>query len=352
MAAYRYDATVTSLYAELLDQLLALEGQRSITSLRGGFATKKLNQRLYWYFQYREPNQSVRQIYIGPDNEATRRFAERFEEDREKANTDEQQIEKLSAMLRQGGIRTADAGTFRILRALADSGLFRQGAVLVGTHAFVTLGNLLGVRWDNPSAQTQDIDVAQDNSLDLALPPSQNLDLPTVLDNLKIGFLPVPALNAKEPSTSFKIRGRDLRLDLLTPATSQSTKPVFFDSINACAKPLKFLDYIMEQPERAAFIGRSAFLVNVPDPARFAFHKLISSQVRTAAFHAKARKDLMQAAQLLEVLFEERRFDIESAWQSIQGRGKRWVQVIHNSLDKLEHSHPGLATAVKSLLSS
>lgn len=350
MAIHRYNATVTSLFAELMDQLLTLEGQRSIANLHGGFTGKTLSNRRYWYFQYREPNQSVRQIYIGPDGPATRRFVETFEHEREKVETDERQIERLCAMLRQGGMRIADAGTFRILRALSDSGLFRQGAMLVGTHAFVTIGNLLGIQWRNPSAQTQDIDVARDNSLDLALPPGEDMDLPAVLDNLEMGFLPVPPLNPKEPSTSFKVRGRDFRLDLLTPAKGARTKPVHFSSINAAAQPLQFLDYIMEQPERAPFIGRSAFLVNVPDPARFALHKLISSQLRTPAFQAKAGKDREQAAQLLEALLEDRPADVESAWQAIQQRGRRWTRAVSNGFATLEKSHPELTAPMQQVL--
>lgn len=350
MPVQRYNATVTNLYAELLDQVLALEGQRSIANLRGGFTSKTINDRKYWYFQYRDLSQSVRQIYIGPDNETTQRFVQRFEVGRAEFEPDEREIEKLCGMLRQGGMRTVDAGTFRILRALADSGLFRQGAVLVGTHAFVIIGNLLGVRWANPSAQTQDIDVARDNSVDLAVPPRESIDLPGVLESLESGFLPVPALNRKAPSTSFKVRGRDLRLDLLTPTTTSRSKPVYFDSIKAAAQPLKFLDYVMEQPERAALVGPTAVLVNVPDPARFALHKLISSQLRAAAFQAKAAKDREQAAQLLGVLLEGRRFDVESAWQSIQQRGQRWTRAVLNGLALLEKSHPEVAASAREVV--
>jgi len=350
MPINRYNASVTSLYAELLDQLLALEAQRSIANLRGGFTSKRLNDRHYWYFQYRDLNQSVRQVYIGPDNEATRRFIERFEHGRAQVEPDERQIERLSGMLRQGGMQTADAGAFRILRGLADSGMFRQGAVLVGTHAFLAIGNVLGVRWAGPSARTQDFDVARDNSVDLALPPRETIDLPAVLESLEMGFLPVPALNAKAPSTSFKVRGRDLRLDLLTPAKTAGRKPVYFDAIKAAAQPLEFLDYLMEQPERAAYIGRSALLVNVPDPARFALHKLIASQMRVAAFQAKATKDREQAAQLLEVLLEDRRFDVERAWQAVQNRGNQWVRRALNGLDQLEGPHPRVTALAREVV--
>lgn len=350
MPIRRYNATVTTLYAELLDQLLALEGQRSIATVRGGFATKTLNERRYWYFQYRDLNQQVRQVYIGPENDSTRKFVEHFEHGRDAAAPDERRIEELAVMLRHGGMRTVDAGAFRVLRALADSGLFRQGAVLVGTHGFISLGNLLGARWPNPSAQTQDIDVARDDTVGLALPPRETIDLPGVLEGLRMGFLPVPALNPKEPSTAFKVRGQPLRLDLLTPAKSRRSQPVYFESLNAAAQPLPFLDFVMEQPERAVLIGRSAVLVNVPDPARFALHKLITSRERAAAFHAKAAKDLVQAAQLLAVLLEDRPYDVATAWTAVKTRGRRWTRNVLDGLGALEDGHPALVAAARDVI--
>jgi len=253
-------------------------------------------------------------------------------------------------MLRRGGMRTADAGTFRILRALADSGLFQQGAVLVGTHAFATIGNMLGVHWANPSARTQDIDIARDNAVDLALPSSRAMNPPSVLDNLEMGFVPVPPLNRKIPSTSFKIRGQDLRVYLLTPSARSRSKPVYFDAINAAAQPLPFLDYIMEQPERTALVGRSAILVTVPDPARFALHKLCSSQVRAPAFQVNAATDLEQAAQLLEVLLEERPFDLESAWRAMQNHSRRLVRVFMDGLGQIGKLHPEIAESAGEML--
>jgi hypothetical protein len=35
-----------------------------------------------------------------------------------------------------------------------------MGALLIGTHAFVVLGNLLGVKWLHSALQTQNVDIA------------------------------------------------------------------------------------------------------------------------------------------------------------------------------------------------
>lgn len=68
----------------------------------------------------------------------------------------------------------------------------------VGTHAFIVLGSLLGVRWAT-SLRTQDVDIAV---------PGINADLPSALDSLEMGFLPVSGLDPKSPTTSFKVRGQ------------------------------------------------------------------------------------------------------------------------------------------------
>ena len=58
-------------------------------------------------------------------------------------------------------------------------------------------------------------------------------------------------------------------------------------------------------------------LVNVPSPARFAVHKLWVAQRRNVSEHAKARKDIRQAGQILEVLLEDRRNDVDEAFGAL-----------------------------------
>ena len=58
---------------------------------------------------------------------------------------------------------------------------------------------------------TQDIDIAADSNYRLALPRTkQVINLGQIILDSGMGFFQVPALNRKQPSTSFKIRGKDL----------------------------------------------------------------------------------------------------------------------------------------------
>ncbi len=42
-------------------------------------------------------------------------------------------------------------------------------------------------------------------------------NVPKALDSLKMGFVPVSRLDSRQPSTHFRVRGKQLRVDLLTP---------------------------------------------------------------------------------------------------------------------------------------
>lgn len=336
-----------TLYAELLDRLRMLEAERTIGSLPGTFVGKTIKGREYVYFQYVEPGDRRRQYYIGPKDEATERLIERFRHERREQDEDERAIHRLAAQLRAGGALVTDASTARVLRGLSDAGVFRLGGVLIGTHAFTAIGNALGVNWLGTGTKTLDIDLAASRTLDVATPESA--DVPGVLESLEMGFLPVPRLNPVDPSTSFKVRGQALRVDLLTPATKPG-KPVTIHRFAAAAQPLRYLDYLMEHPIAAAVINGGATLVNVPDPARFALHKLLVSTERPAAEHTKRDKDIAQAAQVLAVLVDERPGDLVLAHEGLIGRGSGWEKRLDRGLRSLEKQDESLSAALKRTL--
>ncbi len=153
-----------------------------------------------------------------------------------------------------------------------------------------------------------------------------------------MGFFPVPALDPRLPSTSFKIRGRDLRVDFLTPMIGpESTKPVFLPALGVSAHPahpLRFLHYLIKEPVQAVLVGGSGILVNVPDPARFAFHKLWISGKRPVSEQTKALKDLRQAGDLLEVLLEDRPGDLPPAWEDV-AHNPSVVKTVQRSISRL-----------------
>jgi hypothetical protein len=329
--------TLQTAYAELLDQLVTADAHRTMGHLAGTFVTKKVRGHSYVYFQYSAPGGTTKQVYVGPGERSLDKLVTQYEEERAAIAADRERIEELCAILRTGAIVT-DAGSARVLRALADAGVFKLGGVLVGTHAFAVLGNLLGVRWTGANARTEDIDIAASANLEVAVPDLQ-ADVPAALESLGVGFLPVLGLSPKSPSTSFAVRGRALRVDLITPAKSRKEGAVRIPRLNAAAAPLSFVELLLEDSQPAAVIDGAGILVRVPHPARFAVHKLIVATRRVAAFQTKQQKDITQAALLIEALEELRPGELRRAWKNAAARGKAWARALRDGTGLLRARH-------------
>lgn len=332
-----------TLFAELLEQLAIHDAQRAIGSLPGGFTAKEIKGERYLYFQYSLPGGQRQQVYLGKDSPALQSLIAEHQRQSDLRQADSTNIQRLCAQISVGGAITTPHAPYRVIQALADSGLFRMGGVLVGTHAFAAIGNLLGYRWADAGIMTQDIDVSFNRDVAIAIPSLPEADIPDTLERLKMGFFPVPALDPKSPSTSYKVRSSALRLDLLTPAKSRDEdyKTVPIKQLGGAAQALRYLDYLIEETVHAAVIsGKGGALVNVPDPARYALHKVIVAQQRPAVEHTKRSKDFRQAALLLTVLIEERPGDLVGAWQGIAMRGEAWEKKVLAGIDAMTKQNP------------
>lgn len=308
-----------TLHSEMLALLLAREGERDWSHLSGSFTNKQIKGAEYVYFQYSDPGGARRQFSVGRSSAAIDKIVAEYERGRARRGADLEQVTRLAGLLRAAGVAMVPHAPARVIRGLADAGLFKAGGVLVGSYAFQVLGNLLGVEWPGAAWRTQDVDIAAQL---LVAVPALEADVPKALDALQMGFVPVPQLDAKQPSTSFRVRGKPLRVDLITPGGERDVGPVFIPRFRAAAAPIKFLSLVMRNAQPAAVVdGATASLVVVPSPARFALHKLLVSQTRSVIQQTKGGKDLHQAALLLETLGEDRPDDLLSAAQSFAESG-------------------------------
>lgn len=267
----RIPLEIQTLYAELMERLSALEAGRSIGHVPGSFVTKTIKGDTYYYFQYSHPGGIKRQIYIGRKDKVLDEVVKKYREERGSIAEEEMGIQRLCTLLRVGGALLTDSASARVLKALSDAGVFRLGAVLVGTQAFLALGNLLGVKWTGGSLRTHDIDIAAKASVSIAIPDLRT-DIPGLLEGLQMGFLPVPQLDPRKPSTSFKVRGKGLRLDLLTPLRGRRhQRPVIIPRLNAAAQPLPFLDFLITGPVRGGRHQRRRYSGQPPGPGQAGF---------------------------------------------------------------------------------
>ena len=329
MSIQRIGGETMVLYADLRERLEVFENIRSITALPGEFTTKKVKGCLYHYYQAALPGGRV-QFYLGRDGEEIRRLIAERAEGKEPADADQQLFQRLAAQIIAGGVSPIPYEIARILSGMANSAVFKVGGVIVGSIALQIIATHMGVHLQESITTTQDVDIAGGTRVGIAL-PELRADVPATIESLRMGFFPIPRLSNKEPSTSYAIRGKTLRIDLLTPMKGENRKPVPVPRFNAAAQPLKYLDYLVEEPVSAAVISGTPCLVNVPQPARFALHKLIISQERELASAAKRKKDVLQAKALLEILREEMPAEIEKAKSDILRRSGSWKRHIERA---------------------
>jgi len=321
----RLPESVQTLYAELLEQAVHGAAEAAAVpgsgSARGSFVAKTIKGGTYWY-QQRVEGGKRRQQYLGRESPSLLAWMAEVRQAREGTAADAAGRARLVTMLAAGGAARESAEVVRVLELLAEAGVFRMGGVLVGTQAFRAYGNLLGVRFAAASLRTQDVDIAQDPAVGIALAAESNpLNLDASLRDSGLGFFPVPGLDPRQPSTSFKIRGREMRVDFLTPLLGRDrSEPVYLPAFGVSASPLRFLDYLIESPTEAVVVGGNGVLVHLPDPARFALHKLWISARRPVSEQTKAAKDLHQAGDLLDLLLDDRPDDIRMAWEAFARR--------------------------------
>lgn len=305
-------STCQRLYAELLQASL----RGAAPSGRGlSFVSKHIGGRKHWYVQLTVGSRKT-QHYLGPDREDTRTLIAEEKRLWAEATPELAERRRLVSLVTRAGAITPTVPEARVLEVLERTGVFRVGGALVGSMAFRLYGNMLGCLLAPDTATTEDVDVAQDNQIPVAV-GAEPQDLRAALRQSGLGFVEVPALNRKSPSTSFKIRGQQFSVDILTPMRGRTNdKPVHVPSLDMMATPVRFLDYLLDDLQPAAVVASAGILVNVPAPGRYALHKLVLSRRRPAAWQAKATKDLAQAHELLAILLETRPDDISMAYEA------------------------------------
>jgi len=324
----RLSLTAQAAYADLLSRIQ----EDSILALEGAPVLRERSGRKYWYAVQRIGDQ-IQDRYIGPDSPEVRAQVDRARAVNEDRKHRSRQNSSLANMCREGGMPRIDAQTGKVLLVLSKSGLFRLRAVLVGTHAFRCYPAMLGVTIPEAAAVTEDIDVAAFRSISLALDDHLDPDLEQALA-MAGEFVARPNLYSE--ATAWRDRDSASLVELLTPNQGpDSDTPVELPAMGAFAQPLRFLDYLIHEPVPAVALYRSGLLVNVPQPARYAIHKLIVSVRRHPSAAVKSRKDTEQSAALIAILSEDRPDELQFALEEALERGPRWRELVARGVGRL-----------------
>lgn len=335
-------------FAELVEQAQARMLDRSIADLPGSFNKKEVKGGLYWYWQFRDLDGKLRQVYLGPDDERLRNLIQQRSAGQPRAAQDS--LPRLASACATLGCLTVLPPHFKAINRLAEHGFFRAGGVLIGTHAFIAMGNMLGVRWIG-GWKTNDIDFAHaGKNVSLALPTNTQANVHGAIGSLEMGLLPAQSITAGMGATYLDARHGEMRIDLLTVA-GRSDAVYRHEPLNVNLQPLKFMEFSLEKTTQTAIIsGENAVIVNIPSPLRYALHKLVVMAEREESFRTKIMKDAGQVAALVSYALERSPHQLQEAAEDIMGRGRGWRRRISVGLRLLGTFHPAVAKQLGAVL--
>jgi hypothetical protein len=304
--------------------------------LTGRFVKVIIDDRPYWYFDQPNGEGGQKRRYVGPVNDAE--ITARVETFKGEKDDFQNRRKMVAALTREAGMIAPDRFTGTVVEALAAAGLFRLRGVLVGTVAFQCYAAYLGVRLPMAAILTGDADLAQDyaisSEVEDSIPPIVGL-----LQSVDPSFRALPHASGSPRSNAFR-NSSGYRVEFLTTnrgAEEYSNQPAQMPALGgASAEPLRFMDFLLLDPVRTILLHRAGVSVVVPDPSRFAVHKLIVAGRRLddAGGRAKKEKDLRQAGMLFEALPETGDgIKLAEALREAWGRGPSWRSAITAGVD-------------------
>lgn len=247
-------------------------------------------------------------------------------------------------LLRKAGFAAADNSSALTLATLFNAGIFSHGGVLVGSHAFGALLNSLGVRLAANHA-SEDIDIGRAGKISVAIPEDRS-----ILDILRESSLPffeVPELDPRKPSTSFKARGQPIKVDLLVPGT-EAYETRALPQIQADATGLPYFRYLVANATHGFVLGKGHVVpVMLPDPARFALHKLIVSTLRDPSRALEADKDCRQATVLIDALMEKSPAWLTEACEDLEASARPRIAL---AAEQARNLVPGMSERTRDFL--
>lgn len=324
-------------YADLINRLQDIQASHTLASLSSwSLFVKRIRSRDYVYAQGRAADGTARQVFIAPCNDAGRALMDRFRNERADTAAEKGAIATTAKALRAAGMLSLDSIEWRVVNALAEDGIFRVGGVLIGTIAYRCIANLLGVKLRSAAAVTADVDIAG-KTVPVAVIP-EVVCPQTALERLQMGFSPMMEADPALYGSRFKAREGEFKVEFLTPLTSRNPavgQRTEIRQLGVPAIPLRFLDYLIEEPLPAVALGRRPVLVRVPQPARYAVHKLIVAKERSKTFALKAQKDLEQSFHLQKVFEKLDPESLSEAFKEARERGPGWRKRVDAGLEAM-----------------
>jgi hypothetical protein len=319
----RLPLNVQTLYADLAQSI------SFSTTLPASVFKQTVQGKVYLYAAEKHGSARVKR-YLGPASDPN---AHKRAEDVRRAAADAKVRRTTVSMIKRSGVPAPTLEMGRVMEAIAHAGLFRKGVVLVGTGAYQVYSVIVGASLSHAASTTQDADLAA-ASLAIAS-DTQGEDLLDVLKRANPSFVPQIGLDPRVLPKRFR-SAAGLDVDVITRYRKRADeeRPVVIPGLRCSAQPLRYLEFLIADPIQAVALYGSGVEVVVPQPARYAVHKLIVAQVRTEG-SAKRTKDLAQSKELIEALGVSAPRSIPDAIENACRRGAKWRMHVERSLREI-----------------
>jgi hypothetical protein len=313
---------IQTLYAELVQQV--------VNAPAAGSIYRRVRDGIEYYYAKVPVGTDRVDSFVGRTGDPE---AEARAESLRHGMTQAKERRRIIAMLKSAGLAAPDRILGAGLDAIAHAGRFRNGAVLVGTAAYLLSEPHVGRRLPGPTLMTGDLDLA---TVDVALTADPPEPMGQILHRADPTFEPVVQLDPRQPPSRFRNADGYL-VDLVIQTRRRGgADPVRLRALGAGAAPLQHLGWLIEAPVTAVALWGAGILVKIPQPARFAVHKLILAQRRGPADRIKRGKDLAQADALMTALSRNDRFALEDALEDARAQGKAgWSDPIDRSIAEI-----------------
>lgn len=168
--------------------------------------------------------------------------------------------------------------------------------MVVGSVAFQTYPDLLEMWMPAALSRTDDLDVGQSQSIAVAVEDRLASDLETVLRKVDDRFTAIPNALDGWRTMRYSIRwwqDEIFSVDILSPMQSPELPRIgSLPAIRSDAQFLGYLDFLLYYEVNSVALQGAGIPINVPDPTRYALHKLIVSQMRVASDAPDDLRDL------------------------------------------------------------
>jgi hypothetical protein len=215
----------------------------------------------------------------------------------------------------------------KILKVFADNGLWDVGVELIGSWCFALYQEHLGVR--KYPFRTPDIDFLIPQPFKL----KKNIDLAKLLEPL--GFR-----MSLDDNGYVYLWSPELKIEFLTPERGRGTTgPKEIKGMGINAVPLRYVDMLFKDPIQLVEQGVA---VSIPNPAAFAFHKLLIASRRKKK--DKQDRDIEQALAILDSFPANKSVDLYLTFP------RPWRKQILKNLGSASQSRPLQKEAIQEII--